>query len=131
MTARKLTLGCLCLTIAIGATGCFSTDPRTSNQGGGNLLTAGAKVAGERVYSLTPDEIQILADEVSARSSNFNLSVTDEQAADAAQFLKTHGVRSLAELEAIINQYRQDPGSIDIPDSVLDLFDAGAFRVAP
>ena len=50
------------LLLALGlsvATGC-SVDPRTSNQGGGSLLSAGTKLMNHQIGSLTADEWQAL-----------------------------------------------------------------------
>ena len=68
LAAASLTLG-----------GCLgNADPRTSNQGGGNILTASGKVAGETMTKLTADEVQILAD-------NFTLRVVAGPAAGQDQ----------------------------------------------
>lgn len=127
MTHLKVLLATAAAAVGFGVlAGCPSADPRTSNQGGGSLLSAGAKIAAEELDRLTPDEIQILADEVAARKgSAFQLS--DEQASDAASFLSANRVKSVADLERLIAQFRADPDSIDVPESIESLFDEGVF----
>ncbi|GAG03522.1 unnamed protein product, partial [marine sediment metagenome] len=62
-------------------TGCPFVQNRTNNQGGGSILTAGAKVVGGSMTVLTPDEIQIVTDTVRDVANNPDLpQVTDEQA---------------------------------------------------
>lgn len=102
------------------ATGC-GTDARTSNQGGGNILTAGTKVASGELTSLTPDEIQIIGDQL----SNFipdapDIELTDEQADIIDQFLEENDINTIEEAIALT----QNPGDIVLPDEFLDLFTA-------
>jgi hypothetical protein len=111
-------------------TGCPSMDPRTSNQGGGNILTAGAKIAAGRISTLTPDEVQILGDTVSANSPQVEIWITDEQAADAVQFLKDNNVNTIQDIQRLVEQYRRDPDSIEIPQSIVDLFESGGFETS-
>lgn len=99
-------------------TGC-GADPRTSNQGGGNIITAGSKVASGELTSLTPDEIQILGDQL----SNFvegapDVDLTDEQAEVIEQVLEENGIDTIEDAIAL----SQNPGDIVIPDEFLDLF---------
>lgn len=115
---------------AVLLTGCPAQDPRTSNQGGGSILSAGAKIAGSRISTLTPDEIQILGDTVSARSAQIELSITDQQAADAVQFLVDNKVNSIQDIQRLVEQYQNDPNSIEIPESILDLFESGGFETS-
>ncbi len=105
-------------------------DPRTSNQGGGNILTAAAKIAAGRISTLTPDEVQILGDTVSANSPQVEISITDEQAADAVRFLKDNNVNTIQDIQRLVEQYRRDPDSIEIPQSIIDLFESGGFETS-
>ena len=109
--------------------GCiFPTDPRTSNQGGGNILTATGKIASGQLASLTPDEIQILADTAAQANPQIpDIQLTDEQAQAASDFLKANNVNTVEDIQQLIEQAQQDPNSIVIPDSVLSLINAGAF----
>ena len=116
----------------VALTGCLSLDPRTSNQGGGSLISAGAKVAGGSLATLTPDEIQILADEASNLSPDIQIpELTDDQAEVVSEFLQVNNVNTLNDIEQLVENFENDPDSIVIPDEVTELFDAGVFRVNP
>jgi hypothetical protein len=118
------------LTAAAGASlallaGCPFVDSRTTNQGGGNLITAAIKVATEQIATLTPDEVQVLTDTVSDVSPDIEVNVTDEQAAAAVEFLVANNVYTIADIERLVEQAENDPGSIRIPDAVVALIEAG------
>lgn len=115
---------------AVLLTGCPAMDPRTSNQGGGNILTAGAKLAAGRISTLTPDEVQILGDTVSANSPQVDIRITDEQAADAVDFLNRYNVNTIRDIERLVEQSQRDPDSIEIPESILELFESGGFETS-
>lgn len=114
-----------CASLVSGAflfAGCIGLDGRTSNQGGGNILTAGAKVLAGNMTTLTADEIQVLGDEISTRSTRFaGLEITDDQADAASEFLVANDLDTIAEIQALV----ANPGNIQIPDSVEALLDAG------
>ncbi len=100
------------------ATGC-GTDPRTSNQGGGNIITAGSKVASGELTSLTPDEIQIIGDQL----SNFvpdapDVELSDEQAEIIDQVLEENDINTIEDAIALT----QNPGDIVLPDEFLHMF---------
>ena len=106
--------------------GCPGLDPRISNQGGGTLISAGAKVIGGTMTTLTADEIQILGDEVASRSTRFNgIDISDEQAEAASDFLVANDLDTVAEIQALV----ANPGDVQIPESVEALIDAGAITV--
>lgn len=129
MRIKRGTLAVCALSMLSILTGCiFPTDPRTSNQGGGNILTATGKIASGQLSSLTPDEIQILADTAAQANPQIpDIQLTDEQAQAASDFLKANNVNTVEDVQNLIEQAQQDPNSIVIPDSVTALFDAGAF----
>ncbi len=128
MAKRFVVLGGLGLALIGMTPGCvFSTDPRTSNQGGGNILTATGKIASGQLASLTPDEIQILADTaLQANPELGQVELTDDQAQAASDFLKANHVNTIEDIQALIEQAQQDPNSVVIPESVLTLIDSGA-----
>lgn len=127
---RKLTTLCVFASAGLALlTGCPSTDSRTSNQGGGSVLTAGAKIAGEQMSSLTPDEVQILVDLVSDRVAEFDIALSDEEAADAVDFLREYNINSVADIQALVEQFENDPDSIVIPDSILALIESQGVAV--
>lgn len=120
----RVSLAVLAAGLALIA-GCPSTDSTFTNQGGGNLLTAVGKVLGSNIDALTPDELQIMVSAVGEFDPQFAVEVTDEQAAAGIDFIKANNIRSIADIEALIAQAEQDPGSVVIPDSVLALIQAG------
>ena len=123
MSFRRAVFCALCVSGSCLLAGCIGLNPRTANQGGGTLLTAGAKVVGGTMATLTADEIQILGEEIAARSPRFaGLEITDEQAEAASDFLVANDIDTLAELQALID----NPGGIQIPESVQALIDAAS-----
>lgn len=132
LAVRKVVLGVLSASVLLSIAGCpvAATESRTNNQGGGSLITAGAKILGQNMSTLTADEIQILADkaaEFAPADKQEQLTLSDEQAAAVTDFIDANGVDSVSDLEALIQQAEDDPGSIVIPESVLDLIEGGAF----
>jgi hypothetical protein len=118
---------CACALLSVA--GCPTSPERTSNQGGGSLLSAGAKIANGQLASLTPDEVQILADMLSAQDPNIELVVSDEDAQAAVEFLQLNEINTIEDLERVASDADQDPNSVIIPDGVLAIF--GARIVAP
>jgi len=109
-------------------TGCPQPVTRTNNQGGGSILTASLKIAGGQMSQLTPDEIQILADTLTSSRSELALPpLTDEQAQAVSDFLVAHNINTVDDIQRVIDEAESNPGSVVIPDSVRQLFEAGAF----
>lgn len=133
MWTRKIGVLALC-GAALGMTaGCPFVDSRTSNQGGGTLLTAVDKVTTQSLGSLTPDEIQILGDTFSAVQDTVDVFITDEQAGDAVLFMLEHNINSFDELRLFIEEAQQNPDSVEIPESLLrfaESFDIEAIAAA-
>lgn len=108
--------GCAGLIVFSG--GCFG-DPRTTDQGGGSIITAGVKVATGQLASLTPDEIQIIGDNI----SNFivgapPVELTNEQAAAISEVLIANDLNSIEDVTALV----ENPGDVVLPDEFLELF---------
>lgn len=118
-------LGVLGALVVVNLAGCPLSDSRLTDQGGGTIFTALAKVTGERLSQLNPDELQILADTVSRLSDQVEIDLTDEQAAAAIDFLVANDLNTFPEVEAFIAEAEQDPGSVVIPDSLQALIDSG------
>jgi hypothetical protein len=94
---------------------------RTGNQFGGDLRTAYDKVTGGRLDELTPDEVQIYADEASSVSNDFSYTLSDEAAQDIVWVFQTHRLTTAAQLDAFL----ADPDNVlalpgDIPDGALE-----------
>lgn len=131
MTKRGLAFGLLSLvTVALllPSVGCVA-DPRTSNQGGGSLLTAGTKLLGQRIGDLTADEWQIIGDNLPALVTQFNIDLQgysipvldDDAAAAIVDFLNDHNIVTVDELVAAY-----DSGEItadDVPEELVGLLD--------
>lgn len=130
MDARKaVVVSTTTIAALLFLTGCPKQQTRTNNQGGGNIVTAGAKVAGGNIAALTPDEIQILADNVTEfQDTPVDVpELTDAQATAASDFLIANDVKTIEDVQSLIQQIEADPTSIVIPDSVQQLIDGGVF----
>ncbi len=123
MIRTRIVVGLGLLAVAQIA-GCPTIDARTGNQGGGSLISAGAKIAGGELSSLTPDEIQIIADTVGNLNPDFKQEVSDEQAEASVAFLKANGLNTIEDLQSLAEKAEQDPDAVTIPDSVLSLIEA-------
>jgi hypothetical protein len=102
-------------------TGCPFIDARTSNQGGGNLLSAVDKVVGGRLASLTPDEVQILGDTASNLNDQVKVFLSDGEAADAVLFLVENELNSFEDIARFADEASQDPDSVQVPESLIKL----------
>ncbi len=126
MTTRKFIsfLGAAGLTVCL--TGCPTTDARTSNQGGGSLISAGAKVLGGEISNLTPDELQVAADTAADITDDPQLAgfvLGDDDAAAIVDFLELNGINTVDDIQRLAD----NPDSLEIPESLQTLIDGGAF----
>lgn len=119
-TLRWMRLAAI-LGVGAGLSGCGGGDPRTSNQGGGSLVTAGLKITSNRISALTPDEIQILGDVAQSRNPDMP-ALTDEEAALIQEFLAANRINSLDDITKLIAQLQADPASVFLPDGFLEAF---------
>jgi hypothetical protein len=77
---------------------------RTANQFGGDLRSAYDKVVAGTLNQLTPDEVQIYADEAkSVDSATTDFVPTDQQAQETVDFFRTHDITTSAELVAVLD----------------------------
>lgn len=122
MIHRRTTIVAVAAVIGVLASlsGCApAVDSRTSNQGGGNVVTAGSKVAAGSMAALTPDEIQILADSFAPEGTP---ALNDEQAAAMQQFLVANDVNTVDDISRLLGQAQTDLSSIQLPEGFLELF---------
>lgn len=112
-----MAMGMMGLVLAGGCALPFQ-DTRTSNQGGSNLLQATSKVATERLDTLNPDDVQLLADLATQASGAELPQVTDEQAAAVVEFIADNGVVTTGDLQSLFEQAEADPSSIVIGEEV-------------
>ena len=126
----------LCVLSAIVLTavvGC--PDPRTSNQGGGSLLTVATTLLSNPsdppIGDLNPDELQILTDNLAMLAGQFGYSLpegatisslTDEEAQAVVDFLDNNGVTYLSDLENLASSV--ESGEIELPDALGELAEA-------
>lgn len=111
--------------LLISVTGCPFGDSRTTNQGGGTVVTAAGKVVGGQMTLLTPDEIQIVSDTISDLSPEVSLFIGDDEAAVAVDFLRANNLNSLEDIAAFAKEAANNPGSVVIPESLTQLLDSG------
>lgn len=110
------------------ATGCglFGPPTRTTDGGGGNLVTAGAKVLGGQLTALTQDEVQLLSDQIRQAAINAGLppppELTNEQADAYLDFLNANNLSSFDAILKFTQDAIADPSIVVIPQSVLDAF---------
>jgi len=97
-------------------------DPRTSNQGGGNLVSATTKVFDQQFNQLTPDEVQIVTDLISELSPDVDIELSDEVAGAVAELFSENDIRSFAELEALADAIVKSPESVSVPATLATLF---------
>lgn len=125
--------------------GCFA-DPNTSN-----LLSAGAKLmsnpADPPIGDLTAAEIVAISaslPQLAAQFPQLGIPVdaasfpvlTQQQAADAAAFLKQYGITTVSQLQQLIIDASEGRIQVEIPQSLLDLaaslgFETDAAKLAP
>jgi len=99
-------------------------DERLGNQYGGDLRTAYEKVTDGRLNALTPDEVQIYADEASDTDSGFTYDLTDEEAQAIVSFFKNNRIATQDDVSAFLDDPAKSVNiSKDIPENSLrDLF---------
>ena len=122
MRTRRLTLGLACAVMIVIA-GC----PQQASQG--NILTFGIKAARGTLTQATATEWQTVANTVSSRVADINVSLTDEQAQAIVDFLVENDLNTIQAITDLVAQFQADPNSINqivIPDSLMDLFGDGA-----
>jgi hypothetical protein len=96
-------------------TGCIPpVEDRLNNQGGGNIVTAAAKVASQQLSSLTPDEIQAAADLAIQQFGAPIQPLSDDEAAAVARFLKDNLLNKVEDIQALAN----NPDSVVISPEV-------------
>lgn len=123
-------LSAMVLTAVVGC-----PDTRTSNQGGGSLITVAITLLSDPncmpIGNLNADELQILVDNLSlltwqlgySLSPNITIpSLTDEQAQAIADFLDDNGIVCVAELENLAANV--ESGEVEMPDGLVEVLEA-------
>lgn len=113
-------LGLMACFVLAGTFGCLFAPvvpERTSNQGGGTILSATGKMVGGRMTQLTPDEVQIVADQINDLNPQVNLTLDDDQAQAIVDFLAQNGINSFDDFQNL------EPGAVQPPQGVAPLFE--------
>lgn len=123
-------LAAMVLTAVVGC-----PDSRTSNQGGGSLLTVTTTLLSDPsclpIGELNPDELQILLDNLTLLAGQFGYSLppdvtipslTDDQAQAVADFLDDNGIVCADDLQNLAANV--ESGEVDMPDGLLELLEA-------
>lgn len=132
------TLVCVLTVPGCGVPGLFGLvgqDPRTTDGGGGDLVSAGLKVMRGALTSLTQDEVQLLSDEmhgvIGLLNPNVNLTpMTNEQADAFIAFLQANslpgsphrGLQTLNDLRQFAELALSDPNLVVFPPGFLEAF---------
>ncbi|MCK6486314.1 MAG: hypothetical protein HUU22_17095 [Phycisphaerae bacterium] len=122
-----------CVATLFGVAGCgllFNpfVDPRLTDGGGGNLLTASLKALGGQMTQLTQDEMQFLSDQTRALILAVDPAapvlppMTNEQADAVVNFLDSNNLDGLEDLATLAEQAEADPGSIQGLDQLADAY---------
>ena len=119
MHAKKLVAVCVLGTFGLMLLGgCIFSDQRTSNQGGSNALQATTKFTSDRLDTLNPDDVQVLADLAPSLTGVEIPQVTDAQAAALVQFIADNNIVSMADIQNL------DPNTVVISADVQVVLDA-------
>ncbi len=125
MTRNRTMTALIAGSTLLWVAGCPFGNTRTSNQGGGTVITAAGKVAAGQMTTLTADEIQIVSDAISDLSPDVSLFIGDEEAAVAVDFLQANSLNSIDDIVAFAEQVANDPSGVVIPESLLQLVQSG------
>ena len=108
------------MALGLGLTGCF----------GETIISAGAKVAGGQIASLTSGEIKLLNEAVVGVLATTNPGftaepLTDEQATALSDFLKANNLNTLEDFEALQQTAESNPESLEGLDALATAFNNG------
>ena len=121
MNANKAAaLGLTACLVLTGTLGCLfgpMVPERTSNQGGGTILTATGKVLEGQMTQLTADEVQIVTDQLNDLNPQVDLTLDDDQAQAIVDFLAQNGINSFDDFQNL------DPGTVQPPQGAAELFE--------
>jgi len=109
---KAAALGLTACFVLTGTLGCLFAPvvpERTSNQGGGSILTATGKVFGGQMTQLTADEVQIATDQINDLNPQVDLTLDDDQAQAIVGFLAQNGINSFDDFQNL------NPGTVQPP----------------
>ena len=88
-------------------------------------VSAAQKFLNCGLLDITPCEMQAVIGVVNENNPAVTITVTEEQLQAAVDFLHANNLRCMSDLEALIRQAQQDPGSVVVPDSLHQLANSG------
>jgi len=95
-----------------------------------NEITWGIKAVRGQLTTTTATEWQAVATKVDEAVPEADLTLTQVEAQAIVDFLKQYELDSQEDINAFIAQVEQDPGSVEIPPALLNMFgDAAAAAV--
>ncbi len=90
-----------------------------------NAFTWSVKAATGRLTETTPREWQAVVERVDEHTPQLDVSLTDEQAGAIVDFLQVNDLDSIGDIVSLVERVQSNPDSlesVEIPDSVFDLF---------
>lgn len=111
--------------LALSLGGCPYQDQRLINQGGGSIISAVGKLATGEMSDITPDELQIIADTISEVNPDVDVNITDDEALAGIEFIRQNKINSFDDVSALIQRAQQDPKSVVVPPSLMNLANSG------
>ena len=126
----KLAVWGMCAAAVLPFIGCDSGggSDRLNNQGGASIFSVGAKLAGDNIGGLNPDEWQYLTDNADTLAVQFGIDLgqfgdlpelTDEQAQALVDWLAANGVQTQADLRRLFSDAAA--GEVEIPEELIDV----------
>lgn len=91
---------------------------RTANQDGGDLRTAYNKLVEPAYQKLTPDEIQIFADQATELDDEIDVELNDEAALEISRVLIRSDIDSPEDMQTFLDRGGSVPG--EVPDGALE-----------
>ncbi|MBU0638799.1 MAG: hypothetical protein KKB50_08040 [Planctomycetes bacterium] len=126
MNTKRAIVVALCGCVALlNLAGCPWADARTSDGGGGDILSAGSKIIGGTMTGLNQDEIQIVTDTAISLAGAPIPPLSNEQADAVVDFIRTNQIDSIQDIQNLVTAVQEDPNAVTIPESVLTAFGEG------
>jgi K+-transporting ATPase c subunit len=123
MTVKNLGWICALASFTLLA-GCFFNQAPGEFQGGSNPVQAAGKIASDRLDTMNPDDVQVLAELVASQTGEDIPEVTDAQAAAVVQFISDNSIVSMDDLQSTIEQAAENPDSVVISEEVQAVLEA-------
>ncbi len=129
---RRMVFSVMVAGMLLTVTGCPGAGgDSTSNQGGGSIITTGAKIANDEIGDLNPDEWQIafkwaptVADVTGIDLTEYGElpQLSDEEAQAIVDLLDDNDVNTMSEAGQLVDQMAS--GEVEIPESLMSLYES-------